>query len=240
MLPPFAVANEVVTVAVASNFSGTARELASRFTAQSGIPVRISNGSTGKLYAQIINGAPFDVFLAADGERPRLLEETGHIVTGSRFTYATGALVLWSRDEALRGKDCREALHRGAYDRLALANPETAPYGSAAREVLLGAGLWDLASKRMVLGENITQALQFVATGNATLGLVARSQLTNTELPDESCSWSVPKSMHSPIVQQAVLLIRAREHQGAADFIAFLHTPLAEEIIVRHGYGLSR
>ncbi len=199
----------------------------------------MSHGSTGKLYAQIINGAPFDVFLAADTERAALLEQSGLAVAGSRRTYATGSLVLWSNDERLRGKECLTVLERGDYARLALANPATAPYGSAAREFLVATGLWDSASTRADYGENIAQTLQFVATGNATLGFIARSQTTDPEVPEAACRWPVPVSSHAPLDQQAVLLRRAGRHDGARLFADFLQTPAARSIIRRHGYQVA-
>ena len=158
------------------------------------------------------------------------------IVAGSRRTYATGSLVLWSNDERLRGKDCRQMLERGDYGHLALANPATAPYGSAAREFLAGAGLWDSASRRAVYGENIAQTLQFVATGNATLGFIARSQTTDFALPEAACRWPVPVSSHASLDQQAVVLKRAGSHDAARLFADFLETPAARSIIRRHGY----
>ena len=236
VVPGALFAADVVTVAVASNFAKTAADVSAAFTRDTGIPVRISHGSTGKLYAQIINGAPFDVFLAADTERAALLEQSGLIVAGSRRTYATGSLVLWSNDERLRGKDCRQMLERGDYGHLALANPATAPYGSAAREFLAGAGLWDSASRRAVYGENIAQTLQFVATGNATLGFIARSQTTDFALPEAACRWPVPVSSHASLDQQAVVLKRAGSHDAARLFADFLETPAARSIIRRHGY----
>ncbi len=238
LLPGLLLADDAVTVAVASNFATTAAELSATFTKISAVPVRISPGSTGKLYAQIINGAPFDLFLAADSQRPLLLEQSGHTVTGSRRTYAIGSLVLWSRDERLRGKDCREVLEQGDYRWLALANPETAPYGAAAREYLEDAGLWESASQRAVFGENIAQTLQFVATGNATLGFVALSQTKEPHLPSATCSWTVPAPSQASLHQQLVLLARARSNVGARQFLEFLRTPAAREIIRRHGYGV--
>ena len=202
------------------------------------MPVRISSGSTGKLYAQIINGAPFDVFLSADAERPLLLEQSGHIVNGSRRSYAIGALVLWSHDERLRGEDCREVLQRGDYNWLALANPNTAPYGLAAREVMEAAGLWDDAARRAVFGENIAQALNFVVTGNATLGFVAKSQTVNLDLPAAACAWQVPGSLHTPLYQQVVLLKQADNRPSAQRFVEFLGTPTARKIISKNGYTL--
>jgi len=238
LLPGVLWADDVVTVAVASNFAVTAAEVSVAFTEETGVPVRISAGSTGKLYAQIVNGAPFDVFLAADTERPRLLEQSGHVEAGSRRNYAIGSLVLWSRDAALSGKNCLDALQQGNFNKLALANPETAPYGSAARDYLKAAGLWKYASTRAVYGENISQTLQFVATGNATLGFVARSQLVNTELPAATCTWVVPAASHSPLHQQVVLLTRARGNDSARRFVDFLGDAVARGIVEQHGYGV--
>ena len=238
LLPCVLLADDVVTVAVASNFAKTAAELSAAFTKITAVPVRISPGSTGKLYAQIVNGAPFDLFLSADTERPLLLEKSGHTVNGSRQTYAIGSLVLWSRDERLRGRDCREVLERGDYRWLALANPMTAPYGAAAREFLKKAGLWESASQRAVFGENIAQTLQFVATGNATLGFVSLSQTMDPDLPAAACAWRVPATSDTSLQQQLVLLARARSNAGAQQFLQFLSAPAAKEIIVRHGYAV--
>jgi molybdate transport system substrate-binding protein len=215
-------------------------EIGAAFTKATGIPLRISAGSTGKLYAQIIYGAPYDVFLAADSTRPGLLEENGYAIAGSRRTYAIGALVLWSSDRNLRGRSCRKALSDRAFKRIAIANPTTAPYGRAAKEFLAFAGLWDDVSSRVVYGENIAQTLQFVATGNATLGLIAASQTRNDLTPTPSCSWSVPASAHSEILQQAVLLSRSNNKQYAIQFLNFLQGATAIEILGRHGYGVPR
>lgn len=227
-----AFADDTITVAVASNFSRPATELAARFADETGITVRISSGSTGKLYAQILNGAPFDAFLAADAERPALLEASGDAVAGSRFTYATGALVLWSRSES----DCLEALRSLDSGHIALANPATAPYGRAARDFLEAAGYWELVSARAVYGESIAQTLQFVATGNAALGFVARSQLATPQLPDATCTWDVPATSHTSIEQQAVLLKRAADSAAARRFIDFLRSAGARDILRRYGY----
>ena len=225
-----------VTVAVASNFSTTAAELAARFAADTGITVRIASGSTGKLYAQILNGAPFDAFLAADAERPLLLEQSGRAVPGSRFTYATGALVLWSRDAT----DCLAVLADRRAGRIALANPDTAPYGRAAREFLQDQGYWDAVSGRAVYGENIAQTMQFAATGNAALGLVARSQLGASQLPPPGCTWDVPAATHASLEQQAVLLARAAGNGGARQFLDFLRSADAADILGRHGYSVRQ
>jgi len=224
-------ADESLTIAVASNFQVTAKEIAAEFTAVTQIPTRISAGSTGKLYAQIINGAPFDVFLSADAARPKLLEENGLAVKGSRVTYATGALILWSADSELENQDCLAALKSGSYRWLAIANPLTAPYGSAAKEFLEAVGVFEKIESRIVYGENISQTLQFVVTGNATLGLIAGG------LPvDASCSWNVPSTMHTAIEQQAVLLASSDNADAARRFMTFLQSAQVTTLLERRGY----
>ena len=230
-----ALARDAVTVAVASNFSRAAAEISAKFAGETGITVRISNGSTGKLYTQILNGAPFDIFLAADAERPILLEQSGHAVAGSRTTYAEGALVLWSSVE----DDCLAALRDERGGHVALANPVTAPYGKAAIEYLSAEGIWDSVSRRAVYGENINQALQFVATGNAAIGFIAKSQLAAPQLPEAACTWELPSSSHSSLEQQAVLLARAADNEAAQRFLDYLGSEAAREILARHGYGVS-
>ena len=231
-------ADESLTVAVASNFQITANEIATEFTAATKIPVRISSGSTGKLYAQIVNGAPYDVFLAADSARPKLLEEAGVAVKGSRITYATGALVLWSADRALENEDCLAVLKSGSYRRLAIANPLTAPYGLAAKEFLQAIGNYDEAEGRIAYGENISQTLQFVVTGNATLGLIAMSQVKGGLPVTASCSWNVPSSMHSALDQQVVLLSGSSNADAARKFMDFLQTTQVAMILEHRGYTI--
>lgn len=223
-----------MTVAVASNFSVAIDEIAAQFTTDTGHRVRLIPASTGKLHAQIVNGAPFDVFLAADSDRPQRLEASGAAVPGTRFTYAIGELVLWSRQRA----DCRGALDDPGGMRIAIANPATAPYGAAAREFLQQAGLWDSVKPRLVIGESISQALQFVASGNAQLGFIASSQLRAPSLPDATCTWPVPTALHAPIEQQAILLQRGRDKAGAQRFLHFLRSDSGRVIIERHGYRL--
>lgn len=234
LAPVAATAEDYVTVAVASNFGSTAREIAAAFEQASDYEVRITTASTGKLYAQIVNGAPFDLLLAADAERPRRLEAGGDGIPGSRFTYAVGALVLWSRQV----DDCRAALQRQDAGRVAIANPDTAPYGAAARAYLQRAGLWEPLRRRLVIGENIAQTLQFAASGNAQLGFIARSQLQAPSLPAASCSWPVPEETHAPIVQQAIRLRRGAGSEGARAFADFLRGDAGRAIILRHGYRL--
>lgn len=241
LLPAVLSAEDDFKVAVASNFGETARKLARDFAEiHDNRDFRLSYGSTGKLYTQIINGAPFDVFLAADTERPRLLEASGHAVPGTRSTYATGSLVLWSRNERLRGRNCREVLQRGDYRRLALANPETAPYGAAARQFLESAELWNDAAGRVVYGDNILQTLNFAATGNATLALVAASLMSYPGLPSTVCMWRVPASSHAPLDQQLVLLQRAADKGVARRFVEYLGSDRAIAIIERDGYTVPR
>ena len=235
-----AAAAETVTVAVASNFARPAGALAARFEARTGADLRLVSGSTGKLYAQITNGAPFDVFLAADAERPRRLVDEGLAVADSRFTFATGGLVLWSRDPALAGHDCRLALDELGDRRLAIANPETAPYGQAARDFLQAAGLWEHVQAQLVFGESIGQTMHFVASGNASLGLIAASQAADERLPAASCRWPVPTAMHAPLEQQAVLLDRAADNRAALGFIDFLRGAEGANIIREHGYTEAR
>lgn len=232
---------EQVTVAVASNFARPAEQLAELYRKQdAGADIRFSAGSSGKLYAQIENGAPFDVLLSGDAERPEQLEAKGLTVAGSRFTYALGRLVLWSADPALRGRDCRQALIDIDFRHVAIANPKTAPYGVAAVAVLdrLNLGLKRLGIL-VVQGENIAQTMQFVASGSAQLGFVALSQLRGAEAPAGTCRWDVPADQHPPIAQQAVLLKRAASNKSAAGFLAFLKGDAARKLIAVHGYDLT-
>jgi molybdate transport system substrate-binding protein len=228
-----ALAGEV-HVAVAQNFAPVARELGAAFERSNGGRVILSAASSGKLYAQIDSGAPFDVFLSADAERPARLESEGLATAGSRFTYALGRLVLWSADlervdpggKVLEGEDWRH---------LAIANPELAPYGAAAAETLRGLGLWERVASRLVRGEDVGQAFQFVVSGNAELGFVALSQLADGQ--HGGSRWLVPESLHAPIEQQAVLLARAAENATARAFLAFLRSAQAHARISQAGYG---
>ncbi len=230
---------EQLTVAVASNFLQPARALAEKFEAESGQPVRVTTASTGKLYAQIVHGAPFDVLFAADKVRPLLLEESGLGVKGTRFTYAVGRLVLWSGDSSVSDAECEHALADLGKRRLAIANPLTAPYGEAAREYLETAGFWQNVQPQLVYGENIAQTLHFVVSGGANFGLIARSQAIDKRLPDAACSWLVPQEMHAPLEQQAILLRRGEENRTAAEFLAFVASPVGRQTIEEHGYSVA-
>lgn len=232
---------EQVTVAVASNFHKSAEQLATLYRATDAqAQIRFSPASSGKLYAQIEHGAPFDLFLSADSDRPRQLEQNGLTVPGTRFTYALGRLALWSNDPTLAGKDCRAALTRMEFRHLALASPKAAPYGVAAVTVLetLNLGLPRLG-ERVVQGENIAQTLQFVATGAAQLGFVAQAQLLDPAVPKGTCRWDVPADLHPPIAQQAVVLKRAAANKSALGFAQFLKGDVARKLIAAHGYDTA-
>ena len=225
---------ETVTVAVASNFADTARVLANDYEQTTGHEVRIVQGSTGKLHAQIVNGAPFDVFLSADVERAEGLPAED----AARFTYAIGRLVVWSGDPSLEDGDCLEALTDADSSRVAIANPALAPYGRAAKEFLESRGLWEQVRPRLVYGENVAQALQFAATGNARIAFVAESQLGNEALPATGCAFRVPGNGDTVLEQQAVLLPRAADSEAAVSFFNFLRSPGARATIEARGYGL--
>lgn len=231
--------DEPLRLAVASNFRQAAEALVSAFIDRYPAEITVSTASTGKLYAQIVNGAPFDVLLAADAERPRLLEESGLAESGTRFTYALGRLVVWSRDGVVAGSNCLHAIRDESGGRLSLANPRTAPYGYAARQALEKLDLWAATEKRRVYGENVSQALQFAASGNASVGFVAAAQLHAENLPATTCRWDVPAEYHDPIRQQAVLLSRAAGHEVARTFMDFLKSDEARRIIERYSYRLE-
>jgi molybdate transport system substrate-binding protein len=220
-----------VKVAVAANFTAAMKEIAAGFERATSHKALLSFGSTGKLYAQIIHGAPFAVFLAADQERPRLLERQGE--ASGRFTYAIGKLVLYSAEADLVDAE-GEVLAEGAFDRLAIANPKTAPYGTAAMEVLDDLGLTARLAPRLVRGDSVAQAYQFVATGSAELGFVALAQVV---LQPQGSRWEVPQSHYTPIRQDAVLLDRGADEPAALALIDYLKTPAARAIIERFGYG---
>ena len=199
----------------------------------------VTTGSTGKLYAQIRNGAPFDILLAADQRRPRLLEEESRAVSRSRFTYAVGRLTLWSPDAKRVSVDGRKTLRAGAFRRLAIANPDLAPYGAAAREALTVLGHFDKFGGRIVRGENIGQAHALVATGNADLGFVALSYVLSPRNKQPGSRWDVPQALYTPIRQDAVLLKRGAENPAARAFLEFLKTDAARAVIEDSGYGVD-
>ncbi len=227
---------DTLTVAVASNFRVAAEKLSAEFNAATGHEVRISSGSTGKLHAQLLHGAPYDVFLAADAQSPELIEASELGVKGSRFTYAIGYLVLWSAVDDR--EHCASALENLGDAHLAIANPESAPYGRAAKEFLVNAGLWERNIDRLVYGENVAQALHFAATVNARYAIIAKAQAIDPRLPTGGCSWLLPIDAYSPIEQQAVLLRRATDNPVAIAYLQFLQSAESRATIRQLGYGV--
>ena len=227
-----------VSVAVAANFAAPMQELAAAFERASGHRAVVSLGSTGRFYTQVRNGAPFQLMLSADDETPARLEQEGLAVAGSRFTYATGRLALWSATPGVVDAQ-GEVLRRGGFARLAVADPKLAPYGAAAMQVLERLGLAAQLQPRLVYGENIAQAHQFVASGNAQLGLVAWSQVQAQGRIASGSGWQVPAQWHAPLRQDAVLLLPGREQPAALALAAFLRSEAARAIIRRHGYELD-
>jgi molybdate transport system substrate-binding protein len=228
-----AAAADDIRLAVATNFSATMDALVALFEQGSDDTVLVSAGSTGNHYAQIRNGAPFDAFFAADVERPTLLEREGIAVAGSRFLYAVGKLVLWSPRANFVDADGR-VLERGEFRFLAIANPELAPYGAAARELLMARDLWSSLQPKLVRGQDIGQAYSFVHTGNAELGFVAYSQVKKPAGEVAGSYWLVPENLYEPIAQEAVLL---RDVPPAREFLEFVKSAAAREVIRSYGYG---
>ncbi|HEY6453362.1 MAG TPA: molybdate ABC transporter substrate-binding protein [Steroidobacteraceae bacterium] len=225
-------------VAVAANFFGPLKQLAPLFRQASGHELIISSGSSGQLYTQIEQGAPFDVFLSADIDKPRRLEQEGFAVPGSRFTYAVGSLVLWSEKPALIGGSGK-VLQSGHYRMIAVANPQTAPYGTAAQQVLTAMGLWERLNRehRVVIGENITQTWQFAASGNVDLAFVALSQVIGPGGAISNAGWPVPQTLYAPIEQGAVILAHSPQRAAAEAFMRWLRSaPAALAIIRSAGY----
>ncbi|MNF27611.1 Molybdate-binding periplasmic protein precursor [compost metagenome] len=226
-----------VQVAVAANFTAPLQAIAREFAQDSGHTLVAAFGATGQLYAQIQNGAPFEVFLAADASTPARLERQGLGVAGSRFTYATGRLVLWSATaDYLDGSDA--VLKQGQFRHLAIANPKAAPYGLAATQVLARLGLREALQSKLVEGQSITQTLQFVSTGNAELGFVALAQVYKDGQISSGSAWVVPVELYEPIRQDALILKRGENNPAATALVEYLKGPQAAEIIRSHGYQL--
>jgi molybdate transport system substrate-binding protein len=226
-----------VQVAVAANFAGAFQKIAAAFTASTGHKVVSSTGSTGKFYTQIQQGAPFEVLLAADDETPAKLEAEGLAVKGQHFTYAIGKLVLWSAKPDGVGKD-GEVLKKGRFEHLALANPKLAPYGAAGLEVIKALGLTEAVQPKIVQGDNIAQAFQFVSTGNAEIGFVALAQVAAPDKPAGGAYWLVPANLYTPIKQDAALLSKGAENPAAKALMGYLRSDAAKEVIKSFGYGL--
>lgn len=231
-----ATADEV-QVAVAANFTAPMQQIAAQFEKDTGHKAVLSFGATGKFYAQVVNGAPFEVLLAADDETPARLEKEGQGMAGSRFTYAVGKLVLWSADPKLVDAQ-GEVLKTGNFRHLAIANPKTAPYGTAAVEALGKLGLLAGLQGRFVQGENISQTQQFVVTGNAELGFVALSQVLKDGKLASGSAWTVPASLYQPIRQDAVLLAKGKDKPAAGALLAYLKGDKARTVIAAFGYDL--
>jgi molybdate transport system substrate-binding protein len=227
-----AKADEIL-VAVASNFKSPIAEIARKFEESTNHKVTLIYGSTGKHYAQIKNGAPFDAFFSADSYRPELLEKEGLIIPGSRFTYALGKVVLWSPQNNLVDNQ-GNILRSSRFQRLAMAHPKLAPYGKAAYEVLDNKGVWDQIKTKVVRGENIGQTFQFVKSENAQLGFVAYSQLKQTNDLNRGTYWDIPQSLYSQITQQAVQL---KNNKATRDFINTMKSESSHSIIHHFGYG---
>ena len=221
-------------VAVAANFTEPAREIAARFREKTGHEAVLIFGASGAFFTQITHDAPFEVFLSADEERPRLAVEKGFAVPESRFTYAIGKLVLWSR--VLDVTDGKATLSAGKFSKLAIANPNSAPYGAAAVESMKALGVFDALQRKLVRGNSISQAFQFIDTRNAELGFVALAQLHGVTAGTQ---WLVPENLHSPIRQDAVLLKRGANDEASKAFMAFLKEPEVRTIIESFGYSIE-
>jgi molybdate transport system substrate-binding protein len=226
---------ETVQVAVAANFGGAMEAIAKDFEQDTGHKVVITTGATGKFYAQIKNGAPFDALLSADESTPKKLEEEGFVVPRSRFTYAIGRLVLWSAKHHFVDAE-GAVLKTGGFEHLSIANPKTAPYGAAAMEVLKAKGLESQLAPKLVQGESIAQAHQFVVSGNAELGFVALSQVYKNGQLTSGSAWFIPDGDYKPIRQDAGLLKKGESNAAAQALLAYLKSPKALDIMASLGY----
>ena len=239
---PYSIHAEEILLAVASNFAAPMGEIAERFEAQSGHEVNLAFGSSGRFYAQISNGAPFQLFFSADQEKPQALIAAGLAQADTLTTYAEGTLVLWSASLNVTGP---EFLSSQSFTRLALANPALAPYGKAAVETLTALEMRAATEAKWVQGENIAQAFQFVESGNAELGFVARSQVAakpgaqSDDIEITGSGWIVPADLHTPIYQDAILLTRARDCTACLEFLGFMQTAEVRTLIARYGYRTS-
>ena len=227
---------DTTLVAVAANFAGAADAIAAAFKAETGHEAQITTGSTGKLYAQITEGAPFEVLLSADAKTPEKLEAEGKAVAGSRFAYAIGGLTLWSVDAGLIGTDVKAALSSDKVRFLAIANPDLAPYGVAAKEVLVNLGLWDTVQPKIVLGQNIGQVFAMASAGAADAAFVATSALHGADAPTTGSRLDIPQALFSPLRQDAVLLTNGKDNAAAIAFLDFLKGDVAKGIITDFGY----
>ncbi|QQZ27288.1 molybdate ABC transporter substrate-binding protein [Thiothrix subterranea] len=228
-----------VQVAVASNFTKPLEEIGSKFKAATGHDIKVSAGATGKLYAQIENGAPFEVFISADSKTPKKLVEAKQAEADSQFTYAFGTLVVWSSKEGYVD-DKGDVLKKGEFQHLAIANPKTAPYGEAGMAVMEKLGLTAAITPKLVTGENITQTYDFVSTGNAELGFVALSQVSKANKLKSGSVWVVPQEMYKPLAQDAVLLTKGKDNAAAKALLDYLKGEDAQAIMTSYGYALPK
>ena len=229
---------EVVQIAVAAIFTAPARALAEIFARTTGHEAKLSFGATGAFYTQIKNGAPFDILLAADDERPIRLEKDGDTVPGSRFTYAIGQLVLWSAKPGFVDGE-GAVLKGGNFNKIAIANPKLAPYGAAAVETMDKLGLAAALTPKLVTGESIGQTYNFIATGNAELGFVALAQVLDGGKLKSGSMWVVPAKYHAPIIQDAVILKRAAANPAAKAWMALMRSPNTQDFIRSYGYEVK-
>jgi molybdate transport system substrate-binding protein len=227
-----------VKVAVAANFTAPMKVIAENFEKATGHKAELAFGSSGKFYAQITNGAPFDVFFSADQARPEKLEKENATVAGSRFTYATGKLVLWSSKDTFVD-DQGQILKTGDFAHLAIASPKLAPYGAAAVETMKALGVFAKLEPKLVQGESISQTYNFVLTGNAELGFVALSQVYADGKLKSGSGWIVPGKLHTPINQDAVILTHGKDNKAAAALVAYLKTEPAKAVIRSFGYDVN-
>lgn len=228
---------EEALVAVAANYAGAIEAVAVEFTNETGHTLQITTGATGKLYAQIAEGAPFAVILSADAKTPARIEAEGLGVAGSSFTYAIGKLTLWSPDPALIGADPKAALQAPETLFIAIANPDLAPYGVAAREVLQAMGLWEVLQPKIVMGQNIGQTFSLVDSGAAQFGFVATSALQGPGIVAKGSRYDIPQAMFTPIAQDAVLLNPGKDNAAALAFMDYLKGDTARAIASSFGYG---
>lgn len=236
LMIPLTARPEEALVAVAANFVPALEEIRGDFETSTPHSLRIASGSTGKLYAQIVNGAPFDVFLAADAERPRRLEASGRGVQGTRFTYATGRLVAWSPRAELIADDLATTLRQDTLRRVSMANPRLAPYGAAAEQAIAASGLADALAGRVVLAENVAQAFTMVATGNTDIAIVALSTVLANDAGSGGRFMEISPSVHDPIRQDALLLAHGQTNDAALAFMRYLRSDTVRRRLASLGY----
>lgn len=238
---PFSLCSaEAINIAVASNFRGPMESISKQFSEVTEHRLNVSYGSSGKLFAQIRHGAPYDIFLSADQDKPTRLVETNSAKPGNQFTYATGTLVLWSRDDRLLPEEGFTRIGKDNVKKIAIANPKLAPFGKAALEAIQRLEDYDNIAAKLVYGENVSQAFQFAFSGNAEYGLVSLSQVYVNSDTQNGYVWEVPQIMHGEIYQDAVLLKRGESKLGANEFMTYLQSEQVKDILQRFGYKPSR